>query len=97
MRQPGFIKVVLLLHSLMVLSDMTFCMCVVRVCSVLFFWFLFLSLFCVCCFVFLVFVFFLCFYTSCCIQVNEKSCRFRMGAYRDGVKRKRDKIGMGLK
>ena len=31
-----------------------------------------------------------------CIQVNEKSCRLRMGAYRDGVKRKRDKIGMGL-
>ena len=30
------------------------------------------------------------------VQVNEKSCRFRMGAYRDGVKRKRDKIGMGL-
>ena len=29
-------------------------------------------------------------------QVNEKSCRFRMGAYRDGVKRKGDKIGMGL-
>ena len=29
-------------------------------------------------------------------QVNEKSCRLRMGAYRDGVKRKRDKIGMGL-
>ena len=31
-----------------------------------------------------------------CIQVNEKSCRLRMGAYRDGVKRKGDKIGMGL-
>ena len=31
-----------------------------------------------------------------CIQVNEKSCRLRMGAYSDGVKRKRDKIGMGL-
>ena len=31
-----------------------------------------------------------------CIQVNEKSCRLRMGAYRDGVKRKRDKIGMGV-
>ena len=30
------------------------------------------------------------------IQVNEKSCRLRMGAYWDGVKRKRDKIGMGL-
>ena len=29
-------------------------------------------------------------------KVNEKSCRLRMGAYRDGVKRKRDKIGMGL-
>ena len=25
-------------------------------------------------------------------QVNEKSCRFRMDAYRDGVKRKGDKI-----
>ena len=31
-----------------------------------------------------------------CIQVNEKSCRLRMGAYRDGVKRKGDKIGMGV-
>ena len=30
------------------------------------------------------------------IQVNEKSWRLRMGAYRDGVKRKGDKIGMGL-
>ena len=30
------------------------------------------------------------------IQVNEKSCRLRMGAYRDGVKRKGDKIGMRL-
>ena len=30
------------------------------------------------------------------LQVNEKSCRLRMGAYRDGIKRKRDKIGMGL-
>ena len=30
------------------------------------------------------------------LQVNEKSCRLRMGAYRDGVKRKGDKIGMGL-
>ena len=29
-------------------------------------------------------------------QVNEKFCRLRMGAYRDGVKRKRDKIEMGL-
>ena len=29
-------------------------------------------------------------------QVNEKSCRLRMGAYRDGVKRKGDKIGMGV-
>ena len=29
-------------------------------------------------------------------QVNEKSCRLKMGAYRDGVKRKGDKIGMGL-
>ena len=27
------------------------------------------------------------------LQVNEKSCRLRMSAYRDGVKRKRDKIG----
>ena len=31
-----------------------------------------------------------------CIQVNEKSCRLRMGAYRDRVKRKGDKIVMGL-
>ena len=31
-----------------------------------------------------------------CIQVNEKSCRLRKGAYRDGVKRKGDKIGMGV-
>ena len=30
------------------------------------------------------------------IQVNEKPFRLRMGAYRDGVKRKGDKIGMGL-
>ena len=30
------------------------------------------------------------------LQVNEKSCRLRMGAYRDGVKRKGDKIGMGV-
>ena len=30
------------------------------------------------------------------LQVNEKSCRLRMGACRDGVKRKGDKIGMGL-
>ena len=30
------------------------------------------------------------------IQVNEKSCRLRIGAYRDGVRRKRDKIGMGI-
>ena len=30
------------------------------------------------------------------LQVNEKSCRLRMSAYRDGVRRKRDKIGMGL-
>ena len=30
------------------------------------------------------------------LQVNEKSCRLRMGAYRDGVKRKGDKIGMGI-
>ena len=29
-------------------------------------------------------------------QVNEKSCRLRMGAYRDRVKRKGDKIVMGL-
>ena len=31
-----------------------------------------------------------------CIQVNEKSCRLRMATYRDGVKRKGDKIGMGV-
>ena len=30
------------------------------------------------------------------LQVNEKSCRLRMATYRDGVKRKGDKIGMGL-
>ena len=30
------------------------------------------------------------------LQVNEKSCRLRMGAYRDRVKRKGDKIVMGL-
>ena len=30
------------------------------------------------------------------IQVNEKSFRLRMATYRDGVKRKGDKIGMGL-
>ena len=30
------------------------------------------------------------------IQVNEKSCRLRMGTYRDRVKRKGDKIVMGL-
>ena len=30
------------------------------------------------------------------IQVNEKSCRLRMGAYRDRVKMKGDKIVMGL-
>ena len=30
------------------------------------------------------------------VQVNEKSCRLRTGAYRNGVKRKGDKIGMGL-
>ena len=30
------------------------------------------------------------------LQVNEKSCRLRMGTYRDGVKWKGDKIGMGL-
>ena len=30
------------------------------------------------------------------VQVNEKSCRLRIGTYRDGVKRKGYKIGMGL-
>ena len=30
------------------------------------------------------------------LQVNEKFCRLRMGAKRDGVKRKGDKIGMGI-
>ena len=30
------------------------------------------------------------------LQVNEKSCRLKMGAYRDRVKRKGDKIVMGL-
>ena len=48
MQQDGFINVVFLLHSLMVLSEIIFCMCVVHVClSVLFFWFLFLAWFCV--------------------------------------------------
>ena len=28
--------------------------------------------------------------------VNKKSCRLRMATYRDDVKRKGDKIGMGL-
>ena len=36
------------------------------------------------------------FSTCIIIQVNEKSCRLRMGAYRDRVKRKGDKIVMGL-
>ena len=27
------------------------------------------------------------------VQVNEKSCRLRMGAYRDGVKRKETRLG----
>ena len=35
-------------------------------------------------------------YDSVIKQVNEKSCRLRIGAYRDGVKRKGDKIGMGV-
>ena len=30
------------------------------------------------------------------VQVNEKSFRWRMATYRDGVKRKGDKIGMGV-
>ena len=30
------------------------------------------------------------------ILVNEKSCRLRMGTYRDGIKRKGGKIGMEL-
>ena len=30
------------------------------------------------------------------IQVNEKSCRLRMATYRDAVKSKGDKIGMGV-
>ena len=29
-------------------------------------------------------------------QVNEKSCRLKMATYRDGVKSKGDKIGMGV-
>ena len=63
MRQPGFIDVVLLLHSLMVLSDTTFfyvrCSCVfVLFCFCCFLVLLcvrsllFLSLFCVCSFCF---------------------------------------------
>ena len=37
-------------------------------------------------------------YTICTtnIKVNEKSCRLRMATYRDDVKRKGDKIGMGV-
>ena len=31
-----------------------------------------------------------------CIQVKEKYCRLGMDTYRDGAKRKGDKIGMGL-
>ena len=30
------------------------------------------------------------------LEVNEISCRLRMAQYRDGVKRKGDKIEMGL-
>ena len=30
------------------------------------------------------------------LQVNEKSCRLRMTTYRDGIKRKGDKIWMGV-
>ena len=36
------------------------------------------------------------FLLTCIIKVNERSCRLRMGAYRDGVNRKGDKIGMEL-
>ena len=36
------------------------------------------------------------YHSSIIIQVNEKSCRLKMATYRDGVKRKGDKIGMGL-
>ena len=35
-------------------------------------------------------------HSSALYKVNEKSCRLRMGAYRDRVKRKGDKIVMGL-
>ena len=28
-------------------------------------------------------------------QVNKKSCEFKKEAYRDGIQRKGDKIGMG--
>ena len=41
----------------------------------------------------------MCVYVQCMYistQVNKKSCRLRMATYRDGVKRKGDKIGMGL-
>ena len=30
------------------------------------------------------------------VQANEKSSGFQKGAYRDGVKKRRDKPGMGL-
>ena len=33
-------------------------------------------------------------HSSALYKIIEKSCRLRMGAYRDGVKRKGDKIGM---
>ena len=81
MRQPGFIDVVLLLHSLMVLSDTTFlyvcCLCVfVLFCFSVVFLFCFVyALFCffLCfayaLFVFLVFVFFLCPLYFCPSQV----------------------------
>ena len=34
--------------------------------------------------------------TVLCDKVNEKSCRYRMATYRDGVRRKGDKFGMGV-
>ena len=37
-----------------------------------------------------------CLYMGGMERVNEKYCRLRMATYRDGVKRKGDKIGMGL-
>ena len=81
MRQPGFINVILPLHSLMVLSDTTFlyvcCSCVFvlffscfALCTLCFVFLVFVSFFVLrmLCFVFLVFVFFLCLLYFCPIK-----------------------------